>query len=113
MKREEAADRLLRVTRMILEELESMPEYEQLRLLAEIVERKIKKLEAQQKEKCLSPGRGHRDEGEDACCGENCQPLGNSGKESGEMMVVICRPVLKSKRMSKSFDFDRIQTRLV
>ncbi len=32
---------LPRVTRMILEELETMPEYEQLRLLAEIVERRM------------------------------------------------------------------------
>ncbi len=36
---------LPRVTRMILEELEGMPEYEQLRLLAEIVEKRYRKLE--------------------------------------------------------------------
>jgi transcriptional regulator with XRE-family HTH domain len=34
-----------RVTRMILEELEGLPEYEQLRLLAELVERRCRKLE--------------------------------------------------------------------
>lgn len=36
---------LPRVTRMILEELEAMPEYEQLRLLAEIIEKRMTKLE--------------------------------------------------------------------
>ncbi len=35
---------LPRVTRMILEELEAMPEYEQLRLLAEIIEKRMTKL---------------------------------------------------------------------
>jgi len=33
--------------RLIVDELETMPEYEQLRLLAEIVERRMKKLEEQ------------------------------------------------------------------
>ena len=40
-------EKLPRVTRMILEELENMPEYEQLRVLAEIVEKRCKKLEAE------------------------------------------------------------------
>ena len=43
--RSQTVANLPRVTRMILEELETMPEYEQLRLLAEIVEKRIKKLE--------------------------------------------------------------------
>jgi transcriptional regulator with XRE-family HTH domain len=38
---------LPRVTRMILEELEGMPEYEQLRFLAEIVEKRYKRLEGE------------------------------------------------------------------
>lgn len=41
----QAIETLPRVTRMILEELEGMPEYEQLRLLAELVERRYRKLE--------------------------------------------------------------------
>ncbi len=45
--RSQAVDSLPRVTRMILEELETMPEYEQLRFLAEIVEKRIKSLERQ------------------------------------------------------------------
>lgn len=49
--RSQAIGNLPRVTRMILEELETMPEYEQLRLLAEIVEKRIKKLERQINEK--------------------------------------------------------------
>ena len=49
--RSQALDTLPRVTRMILEELETMPEYEQLRLLAEIIEKRIKKLQGQISEK--------------------------------------------------------------
>ena len=49
--RSETIANLPRVTRMILEELETMPEYEQLRLLAEIIEKRIKKLEGQISEK--------------------------------------------------------------
>ncbi|TWJ18073.1 helix-turn-helix domain-containing protein [Geobacter argillaceus] len=45
--RSQAIGNLPRVTRMILDELETMPEYEQLRLLAEIVEKRIKNLERQ------------------------------------------------------------------
>lgn len=45
--RSQAVGSLPRVTRMILEELETMPEYEQLRLLAEIVEKRLKNLERQ------------------------------------------------------------------
>ncbi len=40
-------DTLPRVVRMILEELENMPEYDQLRLLAAIVEKRYKKLEGE------------------------------------------------------------------
>lgn len=40
-------DTLPRVIRMILEELENMPEYDQLRLLAGIVEKRYKKLEGE------------------------------------------------------------------
>ncbi len=46
-----AIDKLPRVTRMILDELETMPEYKQLRLLAEIVETRMKELEEQLREK--------------------------------------------------------------
>lgn len=44
-------DTLPRVTRMILEELETVPEYKQFRLLADILEMKMKELEEQLK-KC-------------------------------------------------------------
>ncbi|TWJ13313.1 helix-turn-helix domain-containing protein [Geobacter argillaceus] len=43
----QAIDKRPRVTLMILEELETMPEYEQLRLLAEIIEKRMKTLEGQ------------------------------------------------------------------
>lgn len=38
-------DKLPRVTRMILDELETIPEYKQFRILADILEMKIKELE--------------------------------------------------------------------
>ena len=41
----EMVDELPQVTRMILHELKAMPEYDQLRLLAEIVERRVKNLQ--------------------------------------------------------------------
>lgn len=44
--REEIYGRLPEVTRMILEELEDMPEYEQLRLLADLKERRAKRSDA-------------------------------------------------------------------
>ena len=44
-------DRLPTVTRMILFELETMPEYKQMRLLADIVEGRIKELQEQLEEK--------------------------------------------------------------